>query len=186
MPEPNPPLSTPMTIRDKDIRDPLFDFLEREYRKIRILEEKLIGRSRADMLMVTEDALFGIEIKSDADSYSRLSRQIRDYNLYFDYNYVVVGTTHALHIGEHVPAFWGIIPMEQDEEDSSQLDFYILRRPERNAGRDMLRKLSFLWRPELTHILTAEKLPKYAGKSKRFAAGKMKEIIEEIKRVFFI
>ena len=57
MPEPNPPLSTPMTIRDKDIRDPLFDFLEREYRKIRILEEKLIGRSRADMLMVTEDAI---------------------------------------------------------------------------------------------------------------------------------
>ena len=72
--------------------------------------------------MVTEDALFGIEIKSDADSYACFSRQIRNYNLYFDYNYVVVGTTHALHIGEHVPVFWGIITVEQDEEESDVLN----------------------------------------------------------------
>ena len=179
MREPNPSKSDSVIIRDRDIREPLFDFLKQEYGKIRILEEKPMGRSRADMLMVTEDALFGIEIKSDADSYARLSRQVRDYNLYFDYNYVVVGTTHAHHIGEHVPAFWGIITVEQDEEDPDLLDFYILRRPERNTGRDMLRKLSFLWRSELTHILASEKLPKYVGKSKRYVAGKMKDKIDE-------
>ena len=50
--------------------------------------------------MVTEDALFGIEIKSDADTYTRLSRQVKDYNKFFDYNYVVVGTSHAHHIEE--------------------------------------------------------------------------------------
>ena len=56
---------------DKDIRDPLFDFLEKRYHKIRIIEEKQMGRSRADIVMVTEDSVFGIEIKSDADSYTR-------------------------------------------------------------------------------------------------------------------
>ena len=39
-------------IHDKDIRDPLFDYLEETYGKIRILEEKMMGRSRADVVMV--------------------------------------------------------------------------------------------------------------------------------------
>ena len=59
-------------IHDKDIREPLFDYLEETYGKIRILEEKMMGRSRADVVMVTEYALYGIEIKSDADTYARL------------------------------------------------------------------------------------------------------------------
>ena len=32
----------------EDIREPLFDFLEETYGKIRILEEKMMGRSRAE------------------------------------------------------------------------------------------------------------------------------------------
>ena len=39
---------------DKDIREPLFDFLEEQYGKIRIIEEKTMGRSRADAVMVTD------------------------------------------------------------------------------------------------------------------------------------
>ena len=168
-----------MAIRDKDIREPLFDFLEAEYGKIRIIEEKTMGRSRADMVMVTENALFGIEIKSDADTYTRLSRQVKDYNKYFDYNYVVVGTTHAHHIEEHVPDIWGIITVEQDESDESKLDFYILRRPERNPKRDMLKKLSLLWRPELAHILAGAKLPKYSGKNKNYVTKVIADKIAE-------
>lgn len=78
-------------LHDADIREPLFDYLEDSYGKIRILEEVEIARSRADVIMVTDDSLVGLEIKSDADTYVRLERQIKDYNLFFDYNYVVVG-----------------------------------------------------------------------------------------------
>ena len=73
---------------DKDIREPLFDYLEERYGKIRIIEEKQMGRSRADAVMVRPFSLSGIEIKSDADTYARLKRQVRDYDRYFDYNYV--------------------------------------------------------------------------------------------------
>lgn len=59
-------------LHDKDIREPLFDFLEEYYGKIRIIEEKQIGRSRADIMMVMTEAVAGIEIKSDADTYTRL------------------------------------------------------------------------------------------------------------------
>ncbi|MCR4946223.1 MAG: sce7726 family protein, partial [Lachnospiraceae bacterium] len=96
-------------LHDKDIREPLFDFLEETYGKIRILEEKITGRARADVVMITPGALYGIEIKSDADTYVRLKKQVRYYNKYYDRNIIVVGSTHALHVGEHVPDWWGII-----------------------------------------------------------------------------
>ncbi len=54
------------TLHDRDIREPLFEYLEAEHDKVRILEEIVMGKSRADAVMVTEGALAGIEIKSDA------------------------------------------------------------------------------------------------------------------------
>lgn len=116
-------------LRDKDIREPLFDFLDESYGKIRIIEEKTMGRSRADVVMVTPDSLFGIEIKSDADTYARLSGQVKDYDKYYDYNFVVVGTSHAMHIREHVPEYWGVITVELVDD---VFDFYILRQPQQN------------------------------------------------------
>ncbi len=155
---------------DKDIREPLFDFLEEKYGKIRIIEEKQMGRSRADVVMVMPLAVCGIEIKSDADNYSRLKRQVRDYNRYFDYNYIVAGTSHAMHVEEHVPDWWGIITVEIEE---GRVDFYMLREAKENPGVDWKRKLSILWRSELAHIQTLNRMPKYRQKSKDFVMDKI-------------
>ena len=163
-------------LRDKDIREPLFDFLEEAYGQVRILEEKTMGKSRADVVMVTPNALFGIEIKSDADTYARLGRQVKDYNQYYDYNYVVAGTSHALHVEEHIPEWWGVITAELVEDT---VDFYILRRPKRNPKVNWKKKISILWRPELAHIQEMNGLPKYKEKSKLFVAGKILERIPE-------
>lgn len=155
---------------DKDIREPLFDFLEETYGKIRILEEKRMGRSRADVVMIMPSALCGIEIKSDADTYTRLKRQVRDYNQYYDYNYIVVGTSHASHVAEHVPEWWGIITVELEE---GRPDFYLLREPKENPMVDWKKKMSLLWRPELVHIQEMNQLPKYKQKSKEFVIEKI-------------
>lgn len=155
---------------DKDIREPLFDFLEEKYGKIRIIEEKQMGRSRADVVMVMPLAVCGIEIKSDADNYSRLKWQVRDYNRYFDYNYIVAGTSHAMHVEEHVPDWWGIITVEIEE---GRVDFYMLREAKENPGVDWKRKLSILWRPELAHIQMLNQMPKYRQKSKDFVMDKI-------------
>lgn len=159
---------------DKNIREPLFDFLEERYTKIRIIEEKQMGRSRADVVMVTEDSVVGIEIKSDADTYTRLQRQIRDYDRFFDYNYVVAGSRHALHIEEKVPAWWGIITAEEIDNNA---DFYLLRSPGENPNLIWKNKLKLLWRPELAHIQELNHLPKYKQKSKAFVIDK---IIEKV------
>ena len=163
-------------LRDKEIREPLFDFLEETYGKIRIMEEKTMGKSRADVVMVTPDALYGIEIKSDADTYARLARQVKDYDMYYDYNFVVVGTSHAFHIREHVPQHWGVITVEFVAD---KFDFYILRNPEPSPKTEWKKKLEILWRPELARLQELHRMPKYKEKSKAFVTGKIAERITD-------
>ena len=126
--------------------------------------------------MITDDALFGLEIKSDADTYARLSRQIEDYDMYYDMNYVVVGTSHAMHIREHVPDHWGVITVEIVD---GRHDFYILRRPEKNPNVTFRKKLEFMWRPELVKIQQYHEMPAYKRSSKSFVIDKIATWTEE-------
>lgn len=157
---------------DKDIREPLFLFLEEYYGKVRIFEEKRIAGSRSDVTMITENEIIGIEIKSDADTYSRLSSQVKDYDRFFDKNILVVGTSHAHHASEHVPDYWGIITVEEVE---SKPDFYVLRAPKPNPHMDMEKKITILWRPELNSILRKNNLPAYKYLSKKKVQEKILE-----------
>ncbi len=185
-----PLISGGKMLLDKDIREPLFDFLEERYGKVRILEEKTVGNSRADVVMVIPDKIVGIEIKSDADTYTRLESQVADYDLYFDQNIVVVGSTHAGHVAEHVPDYWGIISVEEydtgiksdtggkpdaeglkegvSDKLTHKIDFYVVREMQPNPRADLLRTIRILWRPELAHIQETYSLPMYKGKSKDF------------------
>ncbi len=180
---------------DRDIREYLFEFLDTTYGKNRIIEEKQIGKSRADVMMVTEDALWGIEIKSDADTYARLDRQVKDYNRFFDYNIAVVGASHAQSIEDHVPDYWGIITVEEpsasgipaseitaSEPSASGIpDLYLMRMPQRNPKREKAvlfrNQVSFLWRPELANIQKINGMHKYASLSK---ANLIKKIIDTV------
>lgn len=163
-------------LKDQDIREPLFDFFDEKFGKVRIIEEKQIAKSRADVMLVLEEKLIGVEIKSDADTYARLARQVKDYNKFFDYNYVVVGSSHSKHIEEHVPEYWGIIEAISKEES---VEFNVLREPEINKRAQrtykMKRKLSILWRSELSHIQEINGMPKYKQRSKDFVITKIME-----------
>lgn len=155
---------------DADIREPLFSYLELYYGKVRFLEEKVTGKARADVVMVLPDKVCGIEIKSDADSYTRLAAQVKNYDRYYDENYLVVGSTHALHAAEHVPAYWGIISVELIK---GEVDFYRVREPKPNPKAKLKNKMSLLWKSEFSHILAENKMPKYAQKSKKFITEKL-------------
>ena len=163
---------------DKDIREPLFIYMEIKLGKVRFFEEKDIGRARADIMMVIENAVCGLEIKSDADSYARLKRQVKYYDKYFDYNYVVVGKSHLKHIEEHIPQYWGIISCFEDEED---IHFEEVREAQKNSKRDMNLKMSFLWRRELETIKREYLKYKYYDLSKAQLRAKLIEKIDEDK-----
>lgn len=165
---------------DKDIREPLFEYFEENLGKVRVIEEKRIGKARADVMLVMDGALIGVEIKSDADTYARLDKQVAEYNRCFDKNYVVVGTKHAGHIEEHVPEWWGIITVE---ESDGKADFYVLREALNNPKSHYMffrkRQLDFLWRPELLNIQLKYGLHKYPGKSKLFVRDYIYESVDE-------
>lgn len=165
-----------MKLLDKDIRDPLFEYLETEFGKIRIFEEKNMGDSRADIVMVLPEAVAGIEIKSDADTYTRLEGQIKDYDLYFDFNYLVVGSTHAKSSIDHVPEHWGIISVEHMED---KIDFYRIRDAKPNPNMQLIKKVRLLWRPEIAHIQELCELPVYKAKSKDFVRQVLVDRIDE-------
>ncbi len=166
-------------LHDRELREPLFEFLEDKYGKVRIFEEKVMGSSRADVMMVGERDIYGIEIKSDADSYARLERQVHDYNLTFDYNIVAVGTKHAAHIEEHVPDWWGIITMEEAE---GKVDILMLREPRLNPRDHYIyvikRQIQFLWRPELAGLMEKNGFPRYPGKSKKYVQDYLIEHVD--------
>jgi len=134
---------------DAEIRDPLVLFLEEKYGKIRILDEIPIGRSRADMLLVTENWLAGIEIKSDMDSYARLISQIQSYDRYMDRNILVVGKSHEKSSVMHVPEYWGIIAAYGTRH---RISFSVVREPEVNPKMKDRSKLELLWKRELQNL----------------------------------
>lgn len=165
----------PHVLYDKDIRQALFDFLDTIYPENRIIEEKEMGRSRADVVLVTFNAIYGIEIKSDQDTYARLERQVKDYDRFFNKNYIVAGTRHAAHIAEHVPLHWGIITVEYAE---GKEDFYVLKKPQQNPNFSLKDTLGLLWKNELIHILAKNKMPLYKDKSKQFIRARLLKYVE--------
>lgn len=160
---------------DQDIREPLSEYLEELFGKSRMFEEKRIGRSRADVIMLTSESLIGLEIKSDVDTYERLKRQVRSYNQFCDCNYIVVGKTHEKHVEEHVPKEWGILVVEVEGHN-----VMINRQREALENLKMKREyqITLLWRPELQRLLAANALPVYKQKSKRFVQQKLLEKVE--------
>ena len=153
-------------------------YLEIKLGKVRFFEEKDIGRARADVMMVTDDAVIGLEIKSDADSYTRLKRQIRDYDKYFDYNFVVIGKSHLKHIEEHIPKYWGVISCF---ENDGEICFAEVKEPSKNPKRKIEYKMSFLWYPELATIRDECLKHKYTRLNKYALRSKLIEKIDENK-----
>ncbi len=160
---------------DRDIREPLFEYLDERFGKNRILEEKRIGRSRADTLMVMPGIFVGLEIKSDADTYERLKRQVRDYDRFCDKNYIVIGKSHEKHVEEHIPEHWGILTVMSDGTD---IVFEEKRVAAINPKAKRELQITLMWRPELQRLLKQNHLPAYKQKSKRFVQQKLLEKME--------
>ena len=155
---------------DKDIRDKLFFQIETTSPKIRIFEEVIIGKSRCDFFTVT-DKLTGYEIKSDADSYTRLASQVKSYDKFFNENFLVVGESHRKSAEKHIPPYWGIILVGEEQ-------ISLVRQAQSVPKVKTANQLRLLWKRELRHILERYSLPKYPQKSRAFITKKLVDCID--------
>ena len=156
-------------MNDQEIRNILISFLKGSSDKIRIYQEKAIGGSICDLMSVT-DCLTGYEIKSDLDDYSRLDRQINSYDLFFNYNYIVVGKSHERSVEEKVPKHWGIIVVSPD-------NIHIYKKAKQNKYLNIKSQLSVLWKLELGNLLSFFRLPMYSLKSKSYISDRLIESV---------
>jgi hypothetical protein len=152
-------------MNDYEIRETLCKCIEYIcHEKFRIIDELVIGDARADIVTVT-DSLTGYEIKSDSDSYSRLPGQIKEYDEYFQRNYLVVGVNHKDSAVKHVPPYWGILCVSESKKG---VQIETIREAGQNPKYSQKKQLSLLWRKELDNILKANNLLKCSGKTKAY------------------
>jgi len=150
---------------DNEIRELLCNYIDERYNIVRIMDELVIGKSRADIVTVT-NRLTGYEIKGDTDSYARLPLQIKEYNRCFQENYLVIGESHKKSAGNHIPKSWGIL-CAYKIHDYPKIE--VIRKSEVREKSIIIRsQLGLLWRNELINILQKNGLKKCAGKTKSF------------------
>ncbi|MBO4390972.1 MAG: sce7726 family protein [Lachnospiraceae bacterium] len=174
--------SLKVLLKDEDIRPVLFEYLEARTPVVRFFEELVLGRSRADAVMISSSeetpsgyAITGFEIKSDKDQLNRLERQSRNYSHYCDFNYLVTGEKYSDAAAEEIPESWGIflVRAEAKAEEEAAPQFYVeLIRPAKPTPRLRLTtQMKLLWRTELTSVIRANKLGGVSGKNKMKLAG---------------
>lgn len=157
------------TMNAEEITNILQAYLETQGKDVRIYREKKIGAAICDLMAVT-DILIGYEVKSDLDNYSRLSSQIKAYDLFFNKNYIVVSSGHEKTVADKIPAYWGIICINPD--------CVVCERPARvNKYASAEQQLSMLWEVELKNLFVRNNMPAYALKSRQFIIGELTKAV---------
>ncbi len=159
-------------LNDPAMREILFETIESEYEAkhepVRVFEELVIGKSRADAIIVTGERILGFEIKSDRDSLTRLEKQVHNYDRFCDYCYIVTGLHFIDRIEEHVPEHWGIYDILEDEEGKLHIEMY--REAERNPAErptvKLKNQMNLLWRSELMNIVKRFGIRGYSSRNK--------------------
>lgn len=162
-------------MKETEIKDALFWYLDGMFEKVRVMEELVIGKSRADVAAVLPEKLIGFELKSDSDTYTRLKTQVKDYDKYFDYNCLVVGRVHKKHASEHVPEYWGIICVSKSD---GGCDIEVIREPKPNPKLKIRWQFDLLWRREMSNIQRINGLHKYLGKKRLYVIRYIIESVE--------
>ncbi len=152
-----------------EIRNALLDYIPRTLirrRNIKLSEEFRIcrGNSRADLAVFTRKAFYGLEIKSAKDRVIRLESQVQNYNEVFDYNYVVVTTTHLREIENIIPDWWGIVLASQSGQ---VVRLRTIRRSNKNPSVNPLELARLFWRNEAVEILKNHMKPRDLEKMNR-------------------
>jgi hypothetical protein len=145
---------------DADMREIIFETFENTGERLRIFEELVIGKSRADAIIVKENEIIGVEIKSDKDSLVRLKTQVKNYERFCNKCYLATGIHYIDRIEEVLPKYWGIFDITRDEEGKLHIEMY------REAGHiegerpknKLKNQMNLLWRSELISIVKKYKL----------------------------
>ena len=106
------------------------------------------GQSRVDLVVIS-DQLEAYEIKSDADSLSRLPAQVEAYSRVFERVTLVCASRHLVRAMMIVPDWWAILEVGRGDETM----FERRREGRENPEIDTLAVAQLLWRDDALDVL---------------------------------
>ena len=103
-------------IAAEQIKASVIDWLINNYSDVIIGNEIMYGTSRkmADLLAIIDNKTIAFEIKSSADTLTRLPEQINEYKKVFDEIYVVSTASHITRIKRIITPLIGLYTIEQE------------------------------------------------------------------------
>ncbi|MCC8444767.1 sce7726 family protein [Xanthomonas cannabis] len=110
------------------------------------------GSCRVDVAVVN-GLLHGYEIKSDADTLSRLPSQVISYSAVLDKATLVVGASHTMRALSLIPDWWGVRIVKTGARGAVLIE--PLRPARMNDGIDATALALLLWRDELVGALAS-------------------------------
>ncbi len=153
----------PNRTRDPDIRVPLIAWLRELHPddgSTGFVEELKMPRPSARIdLAVVNGEIAGFEIKSDADTLTRLGVQVPAFSQFFDKVSVVTTRKHVDAARKKIPYWWGIIICESN-------GFHIARTAKQNRNIDVSSLLYALSKAEIAEVGRLAGLPISLGWSK--------------------
>lgn len=140
------PVPRPLT--EGEVRARVIDMVTSQHAAavgpVLVIEELGLGRgsARADLVVLDAGSMTGIEIKSAADSLTRLPRQATWYGRVCDRSVLAGDPAHVEAAAATLPAWWGLTAVDHDA-------CLVSRAPMPNPDPDPLALASMLWMPEL-------------------------------------
>lgn len=143
-------------LRDSDVREAT---LARLLSHARTCPDTLIinelgiehGSSRVDIAVINGH-IRGLEIKAEADSLSRLPRQIEAYGKVVDRATLIAAERHVPSASAILPDWWGLISVVRTKTGAIRFDRLRAEKANRSLQETSVAKL--LWRAEVVEILT--------------------------------
>lgn len=130
---------------DAEIRNALLEMMGDHKPPERMLvQEWALPRGIADVATIALDCIAGYEIKSAADSVTRLPGQIKAYGEVFDTCTLVTADNHIKHAAKVLPPWWGIWAWREGR-------IVVERIGGQNVTNNSVR---LLWSNELSRLLT--------------------------------
>ena len=134
------------------------------------------GRRRIDVAVIGRE-ISGYEIKSDADSLTRLAGQAQDYGLVLDRATLVTAPRHLEKAERALPDWWGVILAHGPEQEAT---LEPVREPGTNPGTDPFALAQLLWRNEAMEELKSRDMAR--GLSKKTRHHVWKTLAESLPR----
>lgn len=166
-------------MKDADVRGAVMEMLEDQHGGAQdtliVQELGLLGRARADVTVIN-GSLHGMELKSAADTLSRLPNQVETYSRVFDRVTLFVAGCHHDAAVELIPTWWGVSCVSSTDGDLSLTE---TRLGATNPAVDPVSLAWLLWRGELLGLLERRGLDAgFRSATRRRLVGRVAEALD--------